>query len=49
MWYSGVTNVRVYVQDGQTALYIASRNGHGPVVKLLLQTEHTDVNISMKV
>ena len=37
------------VQDGETALYIASWKGHGPVVELLLQTEHTDVNISMKV
>ena len=39
----------MYVQDGQTALYIASRNGHGPVVRLLLQTEHTDVDFSQKV
>ena len=39
----------MYVQDGETALYIASWNGHGPVVKLLLQTEHTNVNISRKV
>ena len=37
------------VQDGETALYIASWKGHGPVVELLLQTEHTDVSISMKV
>ena len=38
-----------YIQDGETALYIASQEGHGPVVELLLQTEHTDVNISRKV
>ena len=37
------------VQDGQTALYIASWKGHGPVVELLLQIEQTDVNISEKV
>ena len=39
----------MYMQDGQTALYIASRKGHGPVVRLLLQTERADVNISKKV
>ena len=37
------------VQDGMTALYIASQEGHGPVVDLLLQTAHTDVSISKKV
>ena len=36
-------------QDGQTALHIASKEGHGPVVELLLQTEHTDVSISTEV
>ena len=34
-----------YKQDGRTALYIASWKGHALVVKLLLQTEHTAVNI----
>ena len=42
-------HVHVYIQDGETALYFASQVGHGPVVELLLQTEHTDVNISRKV
>ena len=37
------------VQDGATALYIASLKGHGPVVELLLQTEHTDISICTKV
>ena len=31
-----------------TPLYIASQNGHGAVVKLLLQ-QHADVSISKKV
>ena len=39
----------VYIQDDRTALYIASWKGHGPVVELLLQIEHTDVSISKKV
>ena len=39
----------MYVQDGLTALDIASWEGHGPVVELLLQTNLTDVNISEKV
>ena len=53
-WYSYMYTQWLYimtacVQDGQTALYIASQKGHGPVVELLLQTEHTDVNVSTKV
>ena len=41
--------VYIIVQDGMTALYIASQEGHGPVVELLLQTEHTDISICKKV
>ena len=43
------SNMIAYVQDGVTALYIASWTGHGPIVKLLLQTEHTDISICTKV
>ena len=42
-------NQIAHVQDGKTALYIASDKGHGPVVEQLLQMEHTDVNINMEV
>ena len=55
MWYPGVKiiqiqhDLHVNVQDGQTALYIASWKGHGPVVEILLQTEHTDISICKKV
>jgi hypothetical protein len=38
----------MYLQDGETPLYIASRKGHGAVVKLLLQG-HADASICMKV
>ena len=38
-----------YIQDGETALYIAVSGGHRSVVEILLQTQHTDVNISQKV
>ena len=37
------------IQDGESALYIASNEGHGRVVELLLQKEDTDVSISKKV
>ena len=36
-------------QNGQTALYIASKKGNGQVVELLLQIEYTDVTICKKV
>ena len=38
-----------YVQDGETALYVAILEGHEVVVELLLQTQHTDISISQKV
>ena len=38
----------IHVQDGETPLYIASWNGHGAVVKLLLE-QHADVSISKTV
>ena len=40
--------IHVHVQDGMTPLYIASRKGHGAVVKLLLE-QHADVSISKTV
>ena len=53
MSHPGVTSMQsehdTHVQDGMTALYVASWKGHGPVVKLLLQTELTDISICMKV
>ena len=39
----------ISVQDGQTALYLASKKGFGGVVELLLEKEQTDVSISTKV
>ena len=38
----------IHVQDGRTPLYIASGNGHGAVVTLLLE-QHADVRISKTV
>ena len=40
--------VYVYIQDGETALYIASDKGHVAVVELLLQ-KHANVSICTKV
>ena len=41
----------MHVQDGQTALFLASRNGHAQVAKLLLRREadvshHTKVRLA---
>ena len=59
VWYPGVTNTCIFytcictcmiaAQDGQTALYIASKKGFGVIVELLLEKEHTDVSLGMKV
>ena len=40
--------VLIHVQNGQTALYIASGNGHDQIVELLLKKE-ADVNHQTKV
>ena len=45
---SGLSCSPLHVQDGQAALYIASRNGHDNIVELLLRRE-TDVNHQIKV
>ena len=39
----------IFIQDDETALYIASREGHRQIVEQLLRTEHTNVSISNKV
>ena len=36
---SGLSFSSLHVQDGQTALYIASRKGHDQIVELLLKRE----------
>ena len=38
----------LHVQDGETELFIASRNGHDQIVELLLKKE-ADVNHQTKV
>ena len=39
----------LHVQDGETALYIASKNGHVAIVNFLLQDIQADVRICQKV
>ena len=39
----------INVQSGQTALYIASKNGHVAIVNFLLQDMQADVRICQKV
>ena len=43
-----INYVSLHAQDGRTALYLASQEGHVAVVELLLQ-EHADVHIRPKV
>ena len=45
----GQTDCDVFGQDGWTALYFASKNGHVEVVKELLSRSEIDVNIQTKV
>jgi len=45
---SGLSCSPLHVQDGQTALYIASWKGHDQIVELLLRRE-ADVNHQTKV
>ena len=45
---SGLSCSPLHVQDGQTALYIASDNGHDHIVELLLRRE-ANVNHQTKV
>ena len=37
--FMDVHNIIIYLQDGGTALFIASQNGHTAVVKLLLEAK----------
>ena len=37
------------IQDGNTALILASANGHKDIVSLLLSTTNVDVNVQAKV
>ena len=39
----------MHVQDGRTALYIASKNGHIAIVNFLLQAAEADIRICQKV
>ena len=39
----------MYIQDSETALYIASKNGHVAIVNFLLQDIQADVRICQKV
>ena len=43
------TRVFLHVQDGETALYIASKNGHVAIVNFLLQDIQADIRICQKV
>ena len=45
---SGLSCSSLHVQTGQTALYIASLEGHDQIVELLLRRE-ADVNHQIKV
>jgi len=45
---SGPIFLYIHVQDGQTALYVASSNGHDRIVEELLKRQ-VDVNHQMKV
>ena len=45
---SGPIFLYIHVQDGQTALYVASKNGHDRIVEELLKRQ-VDVNHQMKV
>ena len=44
----GLSSSPLHVQDGETALFIASRKGHHQIVELLLRRE-ADVNHQTKV